>query len=112
MTKAEFLARCENAWDCGVINHDRLRLMSRWLDFVLRLEGGQLSMALDFLVAERKRNGVPFGTPTGAIGQLASDKDGYALQEFAAILTHHCQKCATDPSAWWTRTAFCKHKED
>jgi len=109
MTKQEFLDRCANAWDTGRVTPERLRLMRDWLDFVMRFEGGQISIALEFLNAEAQRNHAPMGNMS--IGNLAGDTDGYALQEFAAILAHTCQKCATDPTAWWTRAAFCEHKE-
>lgn len=112
MDKEQFLARCATAWDCGYVTPDRLVLMMNWLDFVMRFEGGQLSMALDFLVAERRRNNCPAGTETGAIGNLAGDTDGYALQEFASLLAHPCQKCATSTSAWHTRAGFCEHREE
>lgn len=109
MTKDEFLARCDNAWEIGLCTPERLRLMERWLDFVLRFEGGQMCYAVDFLEQEMRRNGGPTGT--GAIGKLAGDDDGYALIQLAAILTHRCQACATDSGAWHTRQAFCQHKE-
>lgn len=111
MTKDEFLARCATAWDCGYVTPDRLCLMMRWLDFVMRFEGGQLSMALDFLVDERRRNKCPAGTSSGAIGNLAGDADGYALIQLSCLLAHPCQKCATDTSAWHTRAGFCEHRE-
>ena len=109
MTKEQFLARCENAFNVGLCTPERLRLMERWLDFVLRFEGGQMSFVVDFLAAEKRRNNAP--TQDMAIGRLAGDADGYALNQFAAILTHHCQECATDPNAWWTRSGFCDHRK-
>lgn len=112
MNRQEFLDRCANAWDTGTINQDRLILMRDWLDAVMRFEGGQLVDWVRFLQEEMKRNNTQYGgTSIGAIGDLASDQDGYALQQFAAILTHPCQTCATSSNAWWTRSRFCQHKQ-
>lgn len=103
MTREEFLARCANAWDAGLIRAETLTLLDRWIDFVMRLEGGQMNYVADFLAMEKKRHGYyPNRT-------LANDADGYALMNFAAILNHKCQLCATDRNAWWTRGAFCTH---
>ena len=46
------------------------------------------------------------------LSTLASDRQGYALQQFAAILAHPCQKCAEDVNAWHTRAGFCEHRGD
>lgn len=108
MTKEQFLARCANAYDMGLCTPERLRLLDRWLDFVLRFEGGQMRYAVEFLDAEVRRNRT---ATNGAIGMLAGDDDGYALNVFAAILTHKCQTCAEDPDACHTRGAFCPHKQ-
>jgi len=106
MNKKEFLARCSNAWDRGFCSDDRLRLLERWLEMVMRFEGGQVHIFAEYLEMERKRlNGM---YPQHC---LANDLDGYALIQFAAILSHHCQKCAVDPEAWWTRPGFCEHRE-
>ena len=108
MTKQEFLDRCANAWDAGLATPERLGLLARWVDAVLRLEGGQTRRWAEFLADECQRCPV---NSYGGIGCLASDTDGYALVQLGAILTHPCQACATDPKAWWTRSAFCEHKE-
>ncbi len=114
LTKEEFLARCANAYDCGLVTKDLMHLLNQWLDTMMRLEhslftyGGQsqLHYVWDFLQEERKRLEVE----KNRTQTLAGDKDGYTLIQFAAILSHHCQKCATDPNAWWTRPGFCDHK--
>lgn len=108
LTKDEILARVATAYDMGLLTGRRMKLMERWLDFVLRFEGGQLAYAVDFLEAEKRRNGI---SNTGAIGRLAGDADGYALNVLAAILTHKCQACATDKNAWHTRAATCPHAD-
>lgn len=104
MTKDEFLARCANAYEVGLCSEVRLRLMFDWLDALMRLEGGQLSYLVPFLEAENSRTG-------SFVHTLANDADGYALIQFASILRHPCQRCATDPDAWWTRPAFCEHRK-
>lgn len=106
MTKEDFLARCANAYDAGLVTPERLRLMDRWLDSVLRLEGGHVGHWADFLSDEHTRT---HGFTSNRV--LANDTDGYALIQFSAILNHPCSLCATDPTAWWTRAAFCQHKE-
>jgi hypothetical protein len=106
MTKKQFLARCANAWDAGFCTDDRLKLLERWLDMVMRFEGGQVNIFLEEMERERKRLHGMYSSDV-----LANDKDGYALIQFAAILTHHCQKCAVDPQAWWTRPGFCEHQK-
>lgn len=104
MTRADFLARCGNAFDAGLCSPERLRLLDKWLDFVLRFEGGQMAYVADFLESERERT-------NGFKPILASDDVGYSLIRLAAILTHHCQTCAVDREAWWTRGAFCPHEK-
>ena len=110
ITKEEFLARCSNAYDAGLIDMNRLTLMAQWLDVMMRLEhswlsNGQTQMryVLDFMDMERTRLGGR---------SLANDTEGYSLIQLGAILGHHCQKCATDKDAWWTRSAFCRHKDE
>lgn len=103
MTREEFLARCANAFDAGLCTPEHIQLMDRWLDFVMRFEGGQMDFVAQFIEAEYRRLGHFTRT-------LANDATGYALIQFAAILNHHCQTCATDPQAWWTRGAFCDHE--
>lgn len=105
LTKEQFLARCANAFDAGLASESRLRLLDRWLDYVMRLEGGQMAYIADFLALEKKRT-------SGFHNTLAGDADGYALIQFSAILNHHCQSCAVDPKAWWTRGAFCEHRDE
>lgn len=106
MTREEFLARCANAWDSGLCTLDRIKLLERWIDMVARFEGGQTHIFAEHLEAERTRlNGM---YPSSG---LANDLDGYALTQLAAILSHHCQTCAADPKAWWTRPGFCQHQK-
>jgi hypothetical protein len=106
LTKQQFLDRCANAFDAGLISESTLGLLDRWTDFVMRFEGGQMNYAIDFLRDEydRLEHFHPHKT-------LANDADGYRVIQFAAILKHHCQQCATNPNAWWTRGCFCDHKK-
>lgn len=127
MTKEGFLARCATAYDAGLLTPYRLHLMDRWLDVVMR-EGH--SRACDYnAIAMNGRYGQgqweivhQFWTSYGEVSRLlrnsdnlnhlatlANDADGYALIQFAAILSHPCQICATDPNAWWTRPGCCRH---
>jgi len=46
MTKEQFLARCETAYDMGLATPGRLRLLGRWVEAVMRLEGGQFGRAV------------------------------------------------------------------
>lgn len=106
MTEKEFLARCKTIWDAGLATPERLRLLERWIEMVMRLEGGQLNYFSEMLESERERlDGFRSGRT------LANDADGYALVQMAAILVHPCQACAEDKNAWWTRAAFCEHKK-
>ena len=110
MTRAEFLARCGTVYDMGLTAEEQLLLLDRWIDLVLRLEyclfdqGDQIHYVWQSLEAERKRIGERGNT-------LANDEAGYNLVRMAAVLSHPCQECATDPNAWHTRTAFCSHRE-
>lgn len=106
-TKDQLLKRFETCIDKGLCQPHLLALMERWLDFVIRFEGGQISDVARFLQEEHKRHAL-YG-PKDAM-TLANDKDGYCLIQLAAILNHPCQKCAEDPNAWHTRAAFCEHK--
>lgn len=105
LTREQFLKRCETIYDAGLARPEVLRLLERWTDFVMRLEGGQFNYAVDFLRQEQKRTEGFYPGRT-----LAGDKDGYDLIQLAAILTHPCQLCGEDLKAWWTRVAFCTHK--
>lgn len=111
MTRDEFLARCATIYDTGRARPELFRLMRDQLDAVMRYEhtmfsiGGQTQGRAwtEFMNDEFVRTENGHRT-------LANDADGYALQEIAAILSHHCQKCAEDKTAWWTRPGFCNHK--
>lgn len=107
LTKEQFLARCATAYDMGHIRPETITLLNKWLDFVLRFEGGQVSYVADFLEEEKRRTNW-FGPGR----TLAGDADGYALVYFAAILGHPCQKCAEDREQWHTRPAFCNHSAE
>ena len=111
MTHDEFMARCETIWAKGHAKPELFRLMRDWLDALMRYEHTQFSHGqsqgkdwLEFLNIEFDR------TERGR-NTLANDRDGYALQEIAAILSHPCQKCAEDKNAWHTRPGFCEHLE-
>lgn len=102
LTKEQILARVSTAISMGLMGRKQMALLDKWLDFVLRFEGGQMSYVAEFLESERRR--------TGSFGRtLANDTDGYALIRLAAILSHRCQQCAEDPKEWHTRSAFCPH---
>jgi hypothetical protein len=110
LTEAEFLARCRVAYRYGLGRPEIARLMASWLDAVMRYEHSLLSNGqtqgrdwLDFLKAEDERTGKGKRT-------LASDPDGYALQQIAAVFSHPCQECAASLEAWHTRPGFCTHR--
>jgi hypothetical protein len=119
MTEEEFLNRCKTIYRNGHARPEVFVLMERWLDFVMRFEHtlfshgqGQGPTVWSFLDMERERlHRVGSERGTAAAMTLANDPLGYELQQVAAILSHHCQKCAEDPRAWHTRSAFCSHKE-
>lgn len=112
MTKDEYMKRCETIWNTGNARPELFRLLRDWLDAVMRYEHSLFSMDgqtqgrywLAFLNSEFVR------TNDGA-RTLANDADGYALQEFAAVLCHPCQQCAESKDAWHTRAGFCDHKQ-
>jgi hypothetical protein len=134
LSKEDFLARCGNAYDAGLITPYRMNLMARWLDVIMREGHSRLcdmSVVLDIPFYHRndqwdmvrsfwcgwggelerlKQNSTINKGRESHFATLAGDKDGYKLQEFAAILSLHCQICATDPHFWWTRAGFCPHK--
>lgn len=96
--------RFETAHKMGLLTPEVFQLMERWLDGVMRLEGGQYHYWVDLMEQEKIRTNDFSGSKT-----LANDRDGYKAIQFMAILTHPCQKCAEDPNAWHTRRAFCNH---
>ena len=112
-SKEEFLARCANAYDCGLITTESLQLLNGWVDTMMRLEHSLFSMngqsqlhtVWDFLAQERER------LRQNNLITLAGDDLGYKLIQLTSILAHTCQKCAVDPHAWWTRSAFCEHRK-
>ena len=104
LTKEQMLARVSNAIDMGLMTRKQIGLLDKWLDFVLRLEGGQMNYVAEFMESEKRRTSHFART-------LASDDEGYALNRLAAVLSHPCQQCAEDPKAWHTRSAFCPHKD-
>jgi hypothetical protein len=53
--KRDFLARCANAFDAGLCTPERLRLLDKWIDAVMRFEGGQTAYFADFIEAESQR---------------------------------------------------------
>jgi hypothetical protein len=110
LTEAEFLERCRVAYRYGLGRPEISRLLERWVDAVMRMEHSLFSHGqsqgrswLEFLKREDERT--ERGEKT-----LANDKDGYALQQIAAVFSHPCQICATSPDAWHTRPAFCPHR--
>ena len=105
LTRQQFLARAANAYDTGRANPETLRILERWADdLVMRLEGGQMDMFTQLWELEKDRL-------NNFYVKLANDTEGYKAVEFMAILNHHCQACAIDPSAWWTRSGFCQHTD-
>ena len=105
MTKEEFLARIENAWNMGLCDEKVLALTESWVDGVMRYEGGQMGHWQTFLDSESLRTNGFDGLKT-----LANDVTGYKAIQLLAILTHPCPTCAIDPNAWHTRPGFCPHK--
>lgn len=106
MTKKDFMARIENAWDMGYISPEILNHIQKAYDALHRLQGDQFRYFFDFLEAEAERM-QHFSNHM----QLANDKLGYQGVYLLAILNHHCQICATDKDAWHTRGGFCPHKK-
>lgn len=102
LTKEQVLARVSNAFDMGLMGRKQMQLLERWLDFVNRFEGGQMSDVANFIEQEQRRTANFHRT-------LAGDHEGYGLVKLAAILSHQCQACAEDSDAWHTRSAFCPH---
>lgn len=112
MTKDEFLKRCETIYDSGLARPEVLRLMNRWVDAVMRFEGGQrnefqLHIWEQFIEDERRRTDGFANLKT-----LANDMDGYDIIKLVAILVHPCQACAESTEAWHTRPAFCEHRRE
>jgi hypothetical protein len=112
LTKDQWLARCANVYDMGLVTWDQLLLMERWLDFVMRFEHTMFShgqsqgdMCWRFLDEERQR------IQENNRFTLASDKQGYDIIRLAAVFSHGCQQCAEDPKAWHTRACFEKNHE-
>ena|SRR3990167_1370317 len=106
MTKEQFLKRCETAWEAGLASPEVLRLLEEWVDSVMQLEGGQMSIWSQFLEAERRRT---HGFHSSAT--LANDAAGHQVIQLAALLNHPCQACSEDPDAWWTRPGLCLHRK-
>ena len=139
MTKEEFLARCAVCYDMGLAREDVLRLMNRWVDVVMR-EGHSRLCDLRHVVGGEyhqdqweavhgfwyrlggelgrlhrnslKRFPAVDGERYTGLATLANDTDGYAIIQLAAILSHPCPRCATDPHAWHTRPGFCTHRQE
>lgn len=106
MTKEELLKRVANAYDMGLFKPEVLRLLDRWTDGIMRLEGGQFNYFAELITDEQKRTEYFRSDKV-----LANDEIGYAVIHLVALLRHPCQKCAIDPQAWHTRSAFCEHRE-
>lgn len=104
MTKSEFLKRCETIYIAELASEEVFKLLNRWVDAIMRLEGGQTGAFATFLNYEKSRllNFLPSKV-------LANDVNGYKIIQLAAILSHPCQDCAEDKAAWWTRSGFCTH---
>jgi hypothetical protein len=105
MKNKALLKRFETAEKMGLLTPEVFKLMERWLDSVMRLEGGQFHHWYSFLESEAERTDRFAGHKT-----LANDNVGYRGIHLMAILTHPCQLCAEDPKAWHTRSGFCPHK--
>lgn len=106
MTKQDLFKRFETAYKMGLLQPEVLQLAERWCDGIMRLEGGQFHNFMDIMISERERTR-HFATDI----TLGNDRLGYKIIQLFAILTHPCQKCAEDPKAWHTRSAFCNHKD-
>lgn len=128
MTREQFLARCANAYDMGLITPENLRLMERWLDTIMREGHSRLCDHREVVklvghdqwisvrqfwysfggeVGRLERNSRKRFGDTGALATLANDEAGYAIIRFAAVLANPCDRCATDPNAWHTRGCNC-----
>lgn len=112
LTKAEWLKRCETAYDIGLTDRSQMVMLERWLDFVMRLEHtffshgqSEFLTCWQFLEEEKERIQENNGHT------LASDHQGYNMIKFAAILSNYCQSCAEDPTAWHTRACFTKEHQ-
>jgi hypothetical protein len=105
LTKQEVFARLENAYNMGLLTPEIFKLADRWTEMVHRLQGGQIEYFFDGLQSESERT-QHFSNQF----RLANDTVGYNVIQLFAILTHHCQICATNPDAWHTRAGFCPHK--
>lgn len=101
MTKQEFLDRCSTAWDAGYISEDVLVTIRNFHEITAREYGNQYDISKFIREYEEQRMGDR---------SLASDSVAYKGTRFLYLLTHPCQLCATDKSAWHTRYAFCEHK--
>lgn len=104
MTKQEWLARCDAAWETGKVSEESLLLMRQWCELVERFLGGQLDICWEILASERERT-------SHFQKKLAGDDLGCGVVQLTSQLAHHCQRCAEDPDAWHTRASFCNHKK-
>ena len=100
LTRQQWLERCAAAYDAGDITDESLKVLERWADAMMRLQGGQFSLFFTNVQAEFERTQHFNRT-------LGNDRDGYAGIQFLARLRHHCEVCATDPTSWITRA--CPH---
>lgn len=139
MTKDQFLARCALIYDTGHARPEVLRVVERACDAIMRythyaaikhlLEAQQLGDTpidahwrwqaarqqkdiFDKIIEQEVLRVTKDVSPeAGYTRTLANDPEGYKAVEVGAILTHHCQLCATDPRAWWTRSGLCTHRD-
>lgn len=106
MTEEDFLKRCKTIHKMGLATEENFRHLERIYDAVMRFEGGQVHYFMETMQDEFERT-----ERFRSDKVLANDRLGYDLIKFLAVLVHPCQKCAEDPKAWHTRSAFCPHKE-
>lgn len=107
MTEEQFIERCRTAYRkfgwpqlTQTLHH-----AAEMTDALLSLEGGQVKDFVEYMsAASRRTEGF---SPSRT---LASDRYGYNVIQFLALLNHPCQQCAVDTDAWHTRTGFCEHK--
>ena len=139
MTRDEFLARCELIYDTGHARPEVLGVLARSADALMRYvhyaASAKRCTAEDLILISQRGHEVYWRMEAArqqkdifdnlveqevarieaqsfpeTLMTLANDGPGYAAVEFMAILTHHCQLCATDPHSWWTRPGFCSHR--
>ena len=95
ITKKDFIARCETAYDCWYIVPE---MLIKAVEYTNRVQWWQMKIASEIMIDIEQ---------TANQRKLANFTELYKCYEFVSLLSHHCQKCATDKTAWHTRSWFC-----